>query len=191
MGLPPKNIGSSGGSLLPTGETPSTGGHPYSSVDDPELLNSVSLVRSGEYLFRILLGDDDRMKHTVALGAVFFSLFLWSCGGDDTPTAPTPRPTPVATSITLSVTSLSLASLGATSQISATVKDQNGGTMSGATVTWATSDAAVATASSSGLVTSIADGTATITATSGSATEAVIEGYFDNMVTSDNACSPS
>jgi len=36
-------------------------------------------------------------------------------------------------------------------------------------VTWTTSDAAVATVSSTGLVTSVADGTATITATSGSA----------------------
>jgi uncharacterized protein YjdB len=90
------------------------------------------------------------------------------CGGDATPTAPTSTPTPVATSITLSVTSLSLASLGATSQLSATVKYQNGATMASATVTWTTSDAAVATVSSVGLVTSVADGTATITATSGS-----------------------
>ncbi len=54
------------------------------------------------------------VRKTVELGAVVFSLLLWSCGGDSTPTAPTP--TPVATSITLSVTRLSLASLGATSQ---------------------------------------------------------------------------
>ena len=74
-----------------------------------------------------------------------------------------------ATSITLSATSLSFASLGQTQQLTATVKDQNGATMSGASVTWATSAASVATVSSSGLVTSVADGTATITATSGSA----------------------
>jgi len=108
------------------------------------------------------------MKKTIELGAVVFSLFLWSCGGDS-PTTSTPTPTPVATSITLSVTSLNLASLGATSQLSATVKDQNGETMVSAAVTWATSDAAVATVSSTGLVTSVADGSATITATSGSA----------------------
>ena len=52
------------------------------------------------------------MKRTVAFSALLFSLFLWSCGGDSTPTAPTP--TPVATSITLSEASLSFASLGAT-----------------------------------------------------------------------------
>jgi len=100
-------------------------------------------------------------------------LLLLACG--DTPTSPpttptTPTtPTPVATSITLSATSLSFSSLGETSQLSATVKDQNGATMSGASVSWSSSSASVATVSSSGLVTSVADGTATITATSGSA----------------------
>jgi hypothetical protein len=91
--------------------------------------------------------------------------------GDHTPTTPTSTPTPVATSITLAVTSLSFASLGATSQLSATVKDQNSATMASATVTWAATGGA-ATVSSAGLVTSVADGPApapaTITATSGS-----------------------
>ena len=109
------------------------------------------------------------MNKQTAVSAVLVSLLLWSCGGDSTPTAPTP--TPVATSITLTMTSLSLSSLatlGETSQLSATVKDQNGAAMSSATVTWATSEAAVATVSSTGLVTAVANGTATITATSGS-----------------------
>ena len=98
-------------------------------------------------------------------------LLLAACGdGGTTPTSPPTPPTPVATSITLSATSLSFASLGETSQLTATVKDQNGATMASATVTWATSDAAVATVSSTGLVTSVADGTATITATSGALT---------------------
>ena len=97
-------------------------------------------------------------------------LLLAACSdGGTTATSPPTPATPVATSITLSATTLSFASLGETSQLTATVKDQNGATMSGATVTWATSDAAVATVSSTGLVTSVADGTATITATSGSA----------------------
>ena len=108
------------------------------------------------------------MEHTGTLSVLLFSLFLWSCGGDGTQTATTPTPTPVATSITLSVTSLSFDSLGATSQIAATVKDQNGATMASATVTWATSDVAVARVSVAGLVTSAGNGTATITATSGS-----------------------
>ena len=103
-----------------------------------------------------------------------FSLLLASCGGDGSPTeptpTPTPTPTPVATSITLSVTSLSFTSLGETQQLSATVKDQNGATMGGASVSWASSVTSIATVSSSGLVTSVAEGSATITASSGSAT---------------------
>ena len=98
-------------------------------------------------------------------------LLLLACGDKGTtPTGPgTPPPTRVATSITMSPTSLSLEGLGQTSQLSATVKDQNGATMSGATVSWVTSAASVVTVSSTGLVTAVAIGTATVTATSGSA----------------------
>ena len=105
-----------------------------------------------------------------ALAAVLLLLGCGDGGSSPTtpPTPPTP-PTPVATSITLSATSLSFSSIGATQQLSATVKDQNGAIMSGASVTWGSSSASIATVSSSGLVTSVADGAATITATSGSA----------------------
>ena len=97
-------------------------------------------------------------------------LLLVACGdGVTAPTGPPTPPTPVATSITLSATSMSFSSLGETSQLTATVKDQNSAMMSGASVSWTTSAASVATVSSAGLVTAVADGTATITATSGSA----------------------
>ena len=75
----------------------------------------------------------------------------------------------VATSITLSSTDLTLASVGDTSTVTATVLDALGETISGATVTWASSDTDVATVSAAGLVTSVANGDATITATSGTA----------------------
>ena len=78
-----------------------------------------------------------------------------------------------AASVTLSVLSLTFLSLSDTTQITATVKDAGGNTMSGATVTWASSSSSVATVSSAGLVTSVADGSATITATSGSASATV------------------
>jgi hypothetical protein len=97
---------------------------------------------------------------------VGFLILLQGCGGGDsptTPTTPTP-PTPVATSVTLSATSVTVA-LGETSQLSATVKDQNGATMAGKAITWGASDAAVATVSSTGLVTAVSPGTANITAT--------------------------
>ena len=90
-------------------------------------------------------------------------LLLAAC--DPGPIPPTPqRPT----SVTVSPTSLSFTSIGTTQQLSATVKDQNGATMSGASVSWSSSATSVATVSSSGSVTSVAEGTATITATSGS-----------------------
>ena len=96
-------------------------------------------------------------------------LALVSCGGDSVGdgTTPTQPITPVPTSITLSSSSVSLSSLGETSQLNATVKDQSGATMAGETVTWSSSADAVATVSG-GLVTAIANGSATITATSGS-----------------------
>ena len=73
----------------------------------------------------------------------------------------------VTTSIELSDTTLSFSTLGDTTQLSATVKDAGGSTISGATVIWATSDTAVATVSDAGLITSVANGTASVTATSG------------------------
>ena len=104
---------------------------------------------------------------------VAVALLLAACGGDST-TGPssdttTPTPTPVATSITLSATSVSLASLGATSQLSATVKDQTGATIIWPSVEWVSSDRTVATVYSQGqgahaaIVTAVGNGTATIT----------------------------
>ena len=99
-------------------------------------------------------------------------LLLLACGdGGTTPTSPPTPPTPpapVATSITLSATTLSFDSLSQVQQLTATVKDQNGATMSGASVSWSSSDGAVVTVSSTGQITSVLNGSATVTATSGS-----------------------
>ena len=54
-------------------------------------------------------------------------------------------------------------------QLTATVLDQNGAVMAGAAVTWVSSSSSVASVSTTGLVTAVADGTATVTATTGSA----------------------
>ncbi len=84
-----------------------------------------------------------------------------------------------------------LTALDATVQLSAEVRDQNGQVMSGATVTWASSASAVATVSASGLVTAVANGSATITATagsvSGSATVTVAQAVSAVAVTPDTA----
>src|SRR5213078_1107518 len=52
-----------------------------------------------------------------------------------------------------------------TVQLSATLKDANGNALSGRTVTWSSSNTSVATVSSSGLVSGVTPGSATITAT--------------------------
>src|SRR6266550_4647296 len=64
---------------------------------------------------------------------------------------------------------------GQTVQLTATPKDSAGGTLTGRVVTWGSNNTSVATVSGSGLVTSVAAGTATLTATSdGQAGSAVV-----------------
>src|SRR6266704_3579014 len=71
----------------------------------------------------------------------------------------------VVVTVTVSPAAPSVA-LGGTLQLTATPKDVNGNPLTGRTVTWASSAPAVATVSGSGVVTGMAAGTATITATS-------------------------
>jgi len=91
-----------------------------------------------------------------------------ACGGAT-------KAAPVA-SVTVSLTSP--LGVGQTTQASAVLRDANSNALSGRGVTWTSSNAAVATLSSTGLVTAAGLGTATITATSegmsGSADAAVI-----------------
>lgn len=60
----------------------------------------------------------------------------------------------------------STVAVGATRQLTATVRDSAGGTLTGRVVSWSTSNSAIASVSSTGLVTGHAPGTVTITATS-------------------------
>ena len=62
-----------------------------------------------------------------------------------------------------------MTALGETVQLTASVSDQNGRALAGTSVGWSTGSPAVATVSSSGLVTAVANGTATLTATAGEA----------------------
>jgi len=71
---------------------------------------------------------------------------------------------PVA-SVAVSPTTASVP-VGQTVQLTATPKDANGNTLSGRTIAWASSNPAAATVNTSGRVTGVAAGTATITATS-------------------------
>lgn len=74
-------------------------------------------------------------------------------------------PTPVVTTVTVTPPSTSVEA-GSTTTLQAVVKDQNGNVMTGQAVTWTTDKPSIATVSSSGVVTGVAAGSATITATS-------------------------
>jgi uncharacterized protein YjdB len=63
--------------------------------------------------------------------------------------------------------------VGDTTQLVATARDGNGNPISGATFTWSTDNAAVATVDASGLVTAVSPGTANISASSGGQTGSV------------------
>lgn len=76
-----------------------------------------------------------------------------------------PRPT----TIVVNPAQVRLVALGATVLLSAEVRDQNGQTMAGVAVTWSSGNPGIATVDATGLVTAASNGTATITASVGSA----------------------
>ena len=90
-------------------------------------------------------------------------IFATSEGQSDQ-AAVTVTPVPVG-SVTVAPTS-STVTVGATTQLSATVRDADGATVTDRVVTWTTSDPLIALVSGTGLVTGVNPGSATITATS-------------------------
>ena len=76
----------------------------------------------------------------------------------------TAAPVPVA-SVTVSPATAAVF-VGQTTQLTATPKDVNGNTLTGRTITWASSPSSIAGVNGSGLVAGVAVGSATITATS-------------------------
>ena len=115
-----------------------------------------------------------RRRTIIRLSAVLASLALgWACGGDSATAPPTPEPAR-PTTVTVSPATHGLTAFGATVQLSAEVRDQNARVMAGATVTWTSSANSVATVDASGLVTAAGNGTATITASAGSASGSAV-----------------
>ena len=90
----------------------------------------------------------------------------YACGDGAVQPPPTDPPRP--TTLTVNPATARLVSLGATVQLSAEVRDQNGNAMTGTTVTWSSSSSSVAV-DPSGLVTAFNNGSATVTGTAGSA----------------------
>ncbi|HEX7336146.1 MAG TPA: Ig-like domain-containing protein [Gemmatimonadales bacterium] len=87
-------------------------------------------------------------------------LLVVACGGSE------PR---VPTTVTISPSAVALSAVGESQQLSASVGDQNGNPLAEAVISWSSSDGAVASVSSAGLVTAQGPGTADIVATAGSA----------------------
>ncbi len=105
-----------------------------------------------------------RMHAHPARTALAGLLLLAACSSPASNTVTPPPPAAVA-SVSVSG-STSPMTVGATAQLAATPRDASGTALTGRTVTWTTSAASVATVSGTGLVTAIAPGPATITATS-------------------------
>lgn len=77
---------------------------------------------------------------------------------------------PVVTTITLNTSSIFLEALGATFQLTASLTDQNGEPITDQSATWSSNNEPVATVSTTGLVTAVSNGTATIQARAGGVT---------------------
>ena len=105
---------------------------------------------------------------------VVLVLALAACGKDSStkPTTPQPPsppapPTLVPTRIEVAPETVTLAAIGQTVKLSATVRDQNGAAITGAAVTWSSGNSGVATVSQTGLVTAVDNGNTQVTARSG------------------------
>jgi uncharacterized protein YjdB len=114
----------------------------------------LGLTASTAYQFQVVA-----FRGTLNVNAVFGALSNVASGTTAASTAP-------VASVTVSPASASEV-LGAVQQFTAALKDASGNTLTGRTVTWTTSNALVATVSGTGLATSVALGTVTVTATSG------------------------
>jgi alpha-tubulin suppressor-like RCC1 family protein len=97
-----------------------------------------------------------RIAHSAAL--LLGIILVLDCSNE--PTAPN-----AVGSVTIGPPSVTLV-VGGTAQLTATTADDQGRALTGRTVTWTTSDPGVATVSPTGLVTGVAEGPVTVTATS-------------------------
>ncbi len=113
----------------------------------------LGLAGSTTYSFELVA-----FRGTLSVNAVFGGLSNIATGTTAVSTAP-------VASVTLSPSPASVR-VGGTLQVTATLKDANGNVLSGRTVTWASDNTGMATVSNSGLVTGVAAGSATVTATS-------------------------
>ena len=93
--------------------------------------------------------------------AIGLALVVAGCSGGDKPTG-SDRPVVATVSVSSSTPTIFV---GATASFNATALDRNGAVVAGRTMSWSTSDAAVASVTPAGVVSGVAPGQATIRAT--------------------------
>ncbi len=103
------------------------------------------------------------------MATTVLSATVWAFACGDGTVEPSPDDPPPPAAVTVVPATATLAARGATLQLTVQMRDRNGKVIEGPAVSWATSDASVATVTRSGLVTAVADDAATvgITATAG------------------------
>lgn len=117
-----------------------------------------------------LYGSVPKRLVAAVIDALAFSFTLcvgWTlsaCNGDDGVTNPVDAK---VASVVVTPADLSFLSFGDTATLSATAKNAGGDPISGRSFTWGSSDENVVTVNSTGLVTALADGTATVSASTG------------------------
>lgn len=105
-------------------------------------------------------------RSTAVRGSMILACVLMQTACSDSATQPPGEDPPAAVaSVTLDRTTVSLEQ-AKTSTLSATLRDANGATLTGRTISWMSDATGIATVSSNGLVTAVAVGTANVTATS-------------------------
>ncbi len=113
---------------------------------------------------------NSRRYSFLAALAVLAIVATLSCG-DDTPAVTTPADPSVPTTLSITPESVVFTAIGDTARFTAQVRDQYGNVMTGATVSWSSSDPLVASVTTSGVARAVANGTATITAAAGTASD--------------------
>ena len=102
-------------------------------------------------------------KSTELTVALACCVAAWSCGSD----AAGPESGPQVASVTVTPAAATVGVLGDTLRLAASARNSQGGLVAGRTFTWSSSAPTVATVNASGLVTAVAEGSVSVTATTG------------------------
>ncbi len=108
-----------------------------------------------------------RLFSDLRTASLLLALLCASCGGSSTSDVTTPAVLPASIVITPPTTPIVFGALGRTRQLAVTVLGTNGLVIAGSPITWQSSNPAVATVSSTGLVTALANGNTNISASTG------------------------